>query len=102
MPLVSTECIQGLHQVPLSTDPNAVPAKQCPQFATYERMIEFEPSRVAPANPIECECPCHAAFAQRVRQEGLRRADQIMARAGLLANYPAGLWSDDEELSRTS
>lgn len=91
MPLISTECVHGLHQVPLRMDPNAAASKQCPQFATYAQMVEFEPGRAAPAGPIECECPCHAEFSARLRAEGSSRADQIMQRAGLLANYPAGL-----------
>lgn len=99
MPLISTDCVQGRHQRPPSSTETG--PRQCPQFATYE-MVEYEPGRIAPANPTECECPCHAEYAARVRLDGEQRAKQIYARAGLMAgNLPAGLWSDDEQISRS-
>lgn len=66
-PTISRPCQEGFHD-------GSGGRGRCPQFVTYE-MVEFEPGYAAPANPIECQCPCHAQFSIMLRAEGQRMVE---------------------------
>lgn len=66
-PTISQPCIDGGHD-------GTGGRGKCPQYVTYE-MVEFEPGQAAPANPVECQCPCHPAFSLMLREEGKRMVE---------------------------
>lgn len=66
-PTVSQPCREGFHD-------GFGGRGKCPQFVTYE-MVEFEPSKAAPANPVECQCQCHPEFSRMLRDEGRRMVE---------------------------
>lgn len=63
-PTISQPCIDGFHD-------GSGGRGKCPQYVTYE-MLEFEPGKAAPANPLECQCACHPEFSALLREQGRR------------------------------